>query len=66
VIEPSYSVRVTPRVSWSQLSSRPWQAFKLEDALRKPLAMREGSVSLVEAVTRLVERSGHPAVLTRP
>ena len=35
------------------------EAFKLEDALRKPLerTMREERVSMVEAVTRLVERS---------
>jgi len=35
------------------------EAFKLEDALRKPLerTMREEGVSMVEAVTRLVERS---------
>ena len=35
------------------------QAFKLEDALRKPLerVMREEKATMVEAVTHLVERS---------
>jgi len=48
------------RISWND---RPpfilEEAFKLEDALRKPLerTMREERVSMVEAVTRLVERS---------
>jgi hypothetical protein len=35
------------------------EAFTLEDALRRPLerVMREEKVTMVEAVTRLVERS---------
>jgi len=35
------------------------EAFKLEDALRRPLerVMRDENLTMVEAVTRLVERS---------
>src|SRR5258706_10895888 len=67
VIEPSYSVRVTRRVSCSQVTSRPWRSRVL------PLALFEGlrytvtaPVSSSQRMMRLFGMSLHSRHLASP